>query len=85
MRLQKNTAWTFTATTQARAHSGASKAHDWLVSVLDPLCRTAGHTVRNQMGVTASAGQRRSDVEIRNDLRDQAGRRNLVFDLAVTH
>ena len=35
------------------------------------------------MGVTASAGQRRSNVEMRNYLRDQAGRRKLVFDLAV--
>ena len=28
------------------AHSGASKAHDWMVSELGPLFRTAGHTVR---------------------------------------
>ena len=51
------------------AHSGATKAHDWMVSVLGPLFRTAGHTVRTQHGVTASAGQRRGDVEIRNYLR----------------
>jgi hypothetical protein len=38
---------------------------------------------RTQMGVTASAGQRRRDVEMRNYLRDQVGRRNLVFNLAV--
>jgi hypothetical protein len=30
------------------AHSGATKAHDWMVSVLGPLFHTAGHTVRNQ-------------------------------------
>ena len=53
------------------AHSGATKAHDWMVSVLGPLFRTAGHTVRTQHGVTASAGQRRGDVEIRKYLRDQ--------------
>jgi hypothetical protein len=54
-------------------HSGATKAHDWMVSVLGPLFRMAGHTVRTQRGVTASAGQRRGDVEIRSFLRDQAG------------
>jgi hypothetical protein len=35
--------------------------------------------------VTASAGQRRGDVEIRNYLRDQTGSRSLVFDLSITH
>ena len=56
-----------------------------MVSVLGPLFRTAGHTVRTQPGVTASAGQRRGDVEIRNYLRDQAGSRSLVFDLSIAH
>ena len=44
------------------AHSGATKAHDWMVGVLGPLFRTAAHTVRTQHAVTASAGQRRGDV-----------------------
>ena len=70
---------------QCTAHSGATKAHDWMVSVLGPLFRTAGHVVRTQHGVTASAGQRRGDVEIRNYLRDQAGSRSLVFDLSIAH
>jgi hypothetical protein len=64
--------------------SGATKAHDWLVGVLGLVFRTAGHTVRTQHGVTASAGQGRGDVEIRNYLRDQAGSRSLVFDLSIT-
>jgi hypothetical protein len=82
----KNTAWTFTATTQAHAQiTLGSKAHDRMVSVLGPLFRTARRTVRKQHGVTASAGQRHGDVEIRNYLRDQAGSRSLVFDLSVTH
>jgi hypothetical protein len=34
-----------------------------MVGVLGSLFRTAGHTVRTQHGVTASAGQRRGDVE----------------------
>jgi len=59
-------------TATCTAHSGATKAHHWMVSVLGPLFRTAEHTVRTQHSVTASAGQRRGDVEIRNHLRDQA-------------
>jgi hypothetical protein len=56
-----------------------------MVSVLGPLFRTAGQPVRTQQAVTASAGQRRGDVEIRNYLQDQAGSRSLVFDLSITH
>jgi hypothetical protein len=72
-------------TSTCTSHSGATKAHDWMVSVLGPLFRTAGHLVRTQHGVTASAGQRRGDVEVRSFLRDQAGSRSLVFDLSITH
>jgi hypothetical protein len=46
---------------------------------------TCHHLVRTQHGVTASAGQRRGDVEVRSYLRDQAGSRSLVFDLSITH
>jgi hypothetical protein len=56
-----------------------------MVSVLGPIFRTAGPKVRTQFGVTASAGQRRSDVEIRDYLRDQAVSRSLGFDLSFTH
>ena len=56
-----------------------------MVSVLGPLFRTAGHTVRTQHGVTASAGHRHGNVEIRNYLRDSAGPRSLVFDLSIAH
>jgi hypothetical protein len=72
-------------TATCTAHSGATKAHDWMVSTLRGLFRTAGHSVRTQHRVTASAGQRRGDVEIRNCLRDQAGSRSLVFDLSIAH
>ena len=72
-------------TSTCTAHSGATKAHDWAVGVLGALFRTAGHVVRTQHGVTASAGQRRGDVEIRSFLQDAAGRRSLVFDLSITH
>jgi hypothetical protein len=75
-----------TRTCRVTVHSGASKAHDWMVSMLGPLFLTAGHTVRTQHGVTASTGQRRGDVEIRNYMRVQAGSRSLVvvLDLSVT-
>jgi hypothetical protein len=72
-------------TSTCTAHSGATKAHDWAVGVLGPLFRTAGHTVRSQHQVTASAGQRRGDVEIKSYLQDAAGHRSLVFDLSITH
>ena len=72
-------------TSTCTAHSGATKAHDWMVSVLGPLYRTAGHLVRTQHCVTASAGQRRGDVEVRSYLRDQAGSRSFVFDLSIAH
>jgi hypothetical protein len=52
---------------------------------LGPLFCTAGHIVRTQHGVTASAGQRRGDLEIRSFFQDAAGRRRLVFDLSMTH
>ena len=35
--------------------------------------------------MTASAGHRRGDVEIREYVRDAAGSRSLVFDLSITH
>jgi hypothetical protein len=56
-----------------------------MVSVIGPLFRTAGHVVRTQHGVTASADQRRCNVEVRNYLRDQAGSRSLVCDLSIAH
>jgi hypothetical protein len=43
--------------------------------------------VSSQHQVTASAGKRRGDVEVRNYLHDTAGSRSLVvsFDLSITH
>jgi hypothetical protein len=55
-------------TSTCTAHSGATKAHDWMVSVLGPLFRTAGHVVRTQQGVTSSAGQRRGGLPLRQHL-----------------
>jgi hypothetical protein len=53
-------------TSTCTAHSGATKTHDWMVGSLGPLFRTAGHTVRMQHSITASTGQERGNVEIRN-------------------
>ena len=86
-------------TSTCTGHSGATKTHDWMVSVLGPLFRMAGHLVRTQLdfvsvrtikgrsidGVTASAGQRRGNVEIKSYLQDESGSRSLVFDLSITH
>ena len=72
-------------TATCTAHSGATKAHDWAVGVLGPLFRSAGHTVRTQHQVTAIAGHRHGDVEIREYLLDAAGSQSLVFDLSITH
>jgi hypothetical protein len=80
----KNTAWTFTTTTQARAHICQVHPRS-TIGWCTCSALSAGHTVRTQFGVTASAGQRRGNVEVRNYLRDQAGSRNLVLDLAFTH
>ena len=61
----KNAAWIFGDHTRTcTAHSGASKAHEWMVSVLGPLFLTAGHTVRTQHGVTASTARRRGNTKL---------------------
>ena len=44
------------------AHS--AKAHDWMVSVLGPLFRTAGHKVRTQHGQRGPTAQRCGDSEL---------------------
>ena len=60
-------------TNTCTAHPGASKAHDWLVSVL----------ARNSASPPARAN---GAATWRPDyLRDQAGSRSLVFDLAIAH
>ena len=69
-------------TSTCTSHSGATKAHDWMVSVLGPLFRTACHS----SDTTRGHGQRRPTARRRgNYLRDQAGSRSLVFDISITH
>ena len=69
-------------TSTCTAHSGATKAHDWTVSVLGSLFVRPDTWSEHS---TASAGQRRGDVEVRSYLRDQAGSRILIFDLSIAH
>jgi hypothetical protein len=42
-------------TSTCTAHSGATKAHDWMVGALAPLFRTAGHTVHTQQSRPSQA------------------------------
>jgi hypothetical protein len=67
-----------------KSHSGATKAHDWMVTQLGPLFGTTGHKVKTQ-GITPSSGLKRGDLEIINYLSDSAGSRNLVIDLSITN
>ena len=53
--------------------------------MLGPLFCTAGHRVRTQFGVTAPAGQRRGDVEIRDNLRDAASNEFNLCEHTITH
>jgi len=46
---------------------------------------TWGKNMIISCGHENSAGQRRGDVEIKNYLQSQAGRRSLVFDLSIAH
>ena len=55
-----------------KSHSGATKAHDWMVTQLGPLFRITGHKVKTQ-GIIPSSGQKRGDIEIINYLSDSAG------------
>ena len=73
-------------TSTCTAHSGATKAHDWMVSVIGRLFRTAGHVVRTRHGVTASAGKGRGDVEVRiiSGIRPGAGAWSLIPPPACT-
>ena len=76
------------ATTLARVKvtqaSGATKAHDRMVTELDPLFRTTGHKVKTQ-GIIPSSGLKRGDLEIVSYLADAAGSLSLVIDRSITH
>ncbi len=62
-----------------------TKAHDWAITLLQPLFRSRGHQVREQTAVTASKGNQRGDVHIKGYLKHNGVERDLVYDLSVTH
>ena len=65
------------------AHSGAKKAHDWMVDQLADLFRTT-HKVKTQQ-VVKSRGQMCGDIELAGYLANEAGPVPLVLDLRIAH
>ena len=65
------------------AHSGAKKAHDWMVDQLADLFRTT-HKVKTQQ-VVKSRGQHCGDIELAGYLANEAGPVPLVLDLRIAH
>ena len=65
------------------AHSGAKKAHDWVVDQLADLFRTT-HKVKTQQ-VVKSRGQHCGDVDLAGYLANAAGPVPLVLDLRIAH
>jgi hypothetical protein len=65
------------------AHSGAKKAHDWMVDQIADLFRTT-HKVKTQQ-VVESRGQHCGDVELAGYLANAAGPVPLVLDLRIAH
>jgi hypothetical protein len=64
-------------------HSGAKKAHDWMVDQLPDLFRTT-HKVKTQQ-VVKSRGQHCGDIELAGYLANEAGPVPLVLDLRIAH
>ena len=65
------------------AHSGAKKAHDWVVDQLADLFRTT-HKVKTQQ-VARSRGQQCGDIELAGYLANAVGPVPLVLDLRFAH
>ena len=65
------------------AHSGAKKAHDWMVDQIADLFRTTNKVKTQQ--VVKSRGQHCGDVELAGYLANAAGPVPLVLDLRIAH
>jgi len=65
------------------AHSGAKKAHDWMVDQVADFFRTT-HKVKTQQ-VVKSRGQYCGDIELAGYLANEAGPVPLVLDLRIAH
>ena len=64
-------------------HSGAKKAHDWMVDQIADLFRTT-QIVKTQQ-VIKSCGQHCGDIEVAGCLANAAGPVPLVLDLRIAH
>jgi hypothetical protein len=64
-------------------HSGAKKAHDWVVDQLTDLFHTTHHT--NTEHVTKSRGRHCGDIQLAAYLANAVGPVPLVLDLHITH
>jgi hypothetical protein len=64
-------------------HSGAKKAHTWMVDQIDDLFRTT-HKVKTQQ-VVKNRGQHCGDVELAEYLANAVDPVPLVLDLLITH
>ena len=65
------------------AHSGAKKAHDWMVDQIADLFRTT-HKVKTQQ-VIKSRGHHCGDIELEGYLANTSGPVPLVLDLRIAH
>ena len=65
------------------AHSGAKKAHDWVVDQLVDLFHTT-HKVKTQQ-VVKTRGHHCGDIDLAGYLANVAGPVPLVLDLRITH
>ena len=65
------------------AHSGAKKAHDWMVDQVADLFRTT-HKSKTQQ-VVKSRGHHCGDIELAGYLVNEAGPVPLVLDLRIAH
>jgi hypothetical protein len=64
-------------------HSGAKKAHDWMVDQVADLFRTT-HKVKTQQ-VVKIRGQNCGDIELAGYLANESGPVQLVLDLRIAH
>jgi hypothetical protein len=65
------------------SHSGAKKAHDWMVDQIADLFRTT-HKIETQQ-VARSQGQQCGDIELADYLAKAVGPLPLVLDLRIAH
>ncbi len=65
-------------------HSGAKKAHDWVVNQLAELFHTT-HKVKTQQHVTKTGGRHCGHIDLTDHLANVGGSVPLVLDLHIAH